>query len=44
LAVICSIDRANAVVTVPVFTPMIPANLLGSALDICPEGAYQRIA
>jgi acetyl esterase/lipase len=39
----CTIDRAIEHITVPTLTPFIPENPNGTAVIICPGGAYQRV-
>ncbi len=40
----CTIDRAIDRITVPTLTPFIPEVPNGTAVIICPGGAYQRVA
>jgi acetyl esterase/lipase len=39
----CTIDRAIEHITVPTLTPFVPENPNGTAVIICPGGAYQRV-
>ncbi|MBN1414239.1 MAG: alpha/beta hydrolase fold domain-containing protein [Bacteroidales bacterium] len=39
----CTIDRAIEHITVPTLTPFIPDDPNGTAVVICPGGAYQRV-
>jgi acetyl esterase/lipase len=39
----CTIDRAIEHITVPTLTPFMPENPNGTAIIICPGGAYERV-